>query len=91
MGTNRCSVATTLLSQTCFQICSLCEQFRSARGPGVPGETRMRYKVNGNAEMTDTSLVRAHGVMPTPWCEPVCEHGRGIVGDIGERREPHPV
>jgi hypothetical protein len=29
--------------------------------PGVPEETTMRYKVNGSAEMTYTSLVRAHG------------------------------
>jgi hypothetical protein len=32
------------------------------RGPGVPEETTMRYKANGSAEMTDTSLVRACGV-----------------------------
>ena len=35
------------------------EQPNPARGPGVLEETRMRYKVSGSAEMTDTSLVRA--------------------------------
>lgn len=39
------------------------EQLNPARGPGVPEETTMRYKVNGSAEMTDTSLVRARGVI----------------------------
>jgi len=38
------------------------EQPNPARGPGVPAETPMRYKVNDGAEMTDTSLVRARGV-----------------------------
>ncbi|MBO3708925.1 MAG: hypothetical protein J5X21_21455, partial [Candidatus Accumulibacter sp.] len=38
------------------------EQPNPARGPGVPEETTMRYKVNGDAEMTDTSLVRVRGV-----------------------------
>ncbi len=32
-----------------------------AGGPGVPEETDLRYKVNGSAEMTDKSLVRARG------------------------------
>ena len=33
----------------------------------------------------------------SPWryrslrCEPATKHGQGIVGDCGERREPHPV
>ena len=35
--------------------------------PGVRGETAMRYKVNGSAEMTDTSLVRARGVSDAVW------------------------
>lgn len=38
------------------------EQFRPARVPGVPEEAGMRYKVNGGAEMSDTSLVRARSV-----------------------------
>ena len=36
-----------------------------ARGAGVPEETTMRYKVNGSAAMTDTSLVRARNVSMT--------------------------
>jgi hypothetical protein len=40
--------------------------------------------VNGSAEMTDPALVRAV-------CEPAIEHGPGFVGDIGERRDAHPV
>ena len=58
---------------------------------GVREETAMRYKANGSAEMTDTSLVRARGVVGRRVVEPVTEHGPGIVGDSGERREPHPV
>jgi len=40
------------------------EQPNPARGPGVPEETTMRYKVSGDAEMTDTSWVRVRGVSP---------------------------
>ena len=40
----------------------------SARG--VRGETVMRYKVNGSAEMTDNALVRASQRLQPLWCEP---------------------
>ena len=59
-------------------------------GPGVREETTMSYKVNGSAEMTDTSLVRTHGVIGRR-AEPAIEHGPGIVGDSGERSDAHPV
>jgi len=51
----------------------------------------MRYKMNGSADMTDTSLVRASRRYRTPCGEPAIEHGPGIVGDSGERSDAHPV
>lgn len=36
---------------------SASEHPNPARGPGVPEETDLGYKVNGSAEMTDPSLV----------------------------------
>jgi len=41
--------------------------------------------------MTDTSMVRAWQRFEPLLREPAHEHGPGIVGDSGERREPHPV
>ncbi len=38
--------------------------------PGVRGETVLRYKVNGSAEMTDNALVRASQRCQPLWCEP---------------------
>ena len=38
--------------------------------PGVRGETVVRYKVNGSAEMTDKALVRALQQLQPLWCEP---------------------
>ena len=51
------------VSPTCAEPPSVTKESPNpARGPGVPEETDLRYKVNGSAEMTDTSLVRACGV-----------------------------
>jgi len=54
---------------------------------------RRIYALQGERQCRDDRHVI--GASPrrywTPWCEPVSEHGPGIVGDIGERREPHPV
>jgi hypothetical protein len=36
-----------------------CEHPRPLAVPGVRGETTLRYKVNGSAEMTEYALVRA--------------------------------
>ena len=38
--------------------------------PGVRGETILRYKVNGSAEMTEKALVRALQRLQPLWCEP---------------------
>jgi hypothetical protein len=38
--------------------------------PGVRGETVLRYKVNGSAEMTDNALVRASQRCQPLWREP---------------------
>lgn len=38
--------------------------------PGVRGETNLRYKVNGSAEMTEKALVRASQRLQPLWCEP---------------------
>ena len=37
---------------------------------GVRGETMLRYKVDGSAEMTDKALVRASQRLRPLWCEP---------------------
>ena len=47
----------------------------------------LQYNVSGSAEMTDLPLVRACASL----CEPVNQHGPGIVGDSGERSNAHPV
>jgi hypothetical protein len=39
--------------------------------PGVRGETVLRYKVNGSAEMTEYALVRARSGVQPLWREPV--------------------
>jgi hypothetical protein len=38
--------------------------------PGVRGETVLRYKVNGSAEMTEKALVRAPQRSQPLWREP---------------------
>ena len=57
---------------------------------GVREETVLPYKGNGSRD--DRPVI---GASPwryrTPRCEPTSEPGPGIVGDSGERREPHPV
>ena len=53
-------------------------------------ETAVRYKANGSAEMTETSLVRARGVVGRAWRSRY-EEWSGNVVVSGERREPHPV
>ena len=40
----------------------------SARG--VRGESMLRYKVDGSAEMTDKAMVRASQRLEPLWCEP---------------------
>ena len=48
------------------------------------------YKVNGSANLTAKALVRTRsGIRHCG--EPATQHGLGIVGDIGERSDAHPV
>jgi hypothetical protein len=42
-----------------FAEAAACEHPRPLAAPGVRGETTLRYKVNGSAEMTEYALVRA--------------------------------
>jgi hypothetical protein len=53
----------------------------------------MRYKVNGSAEMTDTSLVRAHGVIGRRAVSPLLSMVRESSATVasGERSDAHPV
>jgi hypothetical protein len=51
----------------------------------------LRCKVNGSAGMTDTSLVRAHGVRSATVESPLLSMVRDSSADSGERREPHTV
>ena len=61
------------------------------RAPGVHEETGVGYKVNGGAEMTEFAIGASLRRWTTLECEPAFEHGPGIVGDIGERSDAHPV
>jgi hypothetical protein len=46
------------------------EHPRSLAAPGVRGETVLRYKVNGSAEMAEKALVRASLRLQPLWREP---------------------
>ncbi len=59
--------------------------------PGVREETAMRYKANGSAEMTDTSMVRARGVVGRRVVSPLLSMVRGSSATVANGREPYPV